>query len=30
MNPNLLRPMVENYDELANALTGTEWARYLD
>jgi LPS sulfotransferase NodH len=30
MNPNLLRPMVENYDELASALTGTEWEHYLD
>jgi LPS sulfotransferase NodH len=30
MNPNRLRPMVENYDELADALTGTEWERYLD
>jgi LPS sulfotransferase NodH len=30
MNPNDLRPMVENYDELAAALSGTEFERYLD
>jgi hypothetical protein len=30
MNPNDLRPMVENYDELADALAGTEFAKYLD
>lgn len=30
MNPNDLRPMVENYDELAAALAGTEFAKYLD
>lgn len=30
MNPNELRPMVENYDELAAALAGTEFERYLD
>lgn len=30
MNPHELRPMVENYDELAAALAGTEFARYLD
>lgn len=30
MNPNNLRPMVENYDELAAALAGTEFERYLD
>lgn len=30
MNPSHLRPMVENYDELANALKGTEFERFLD
>ncbi len=30
MNPNDLRPMVRNYDELAAALAGTEFARFLD
>ncbi|MGH8495927.1 MAG: hypothetical protein ACREVN_07300 [Gammaproteobacteria bacterium] len=30
MNPNDLRPMVENYDELADALAGTEFEKYLD
>jgi LPS sulfotransferase NodH len=30
MNPNDLRPMVDNYDELADALAGTEFAKYLD
>ncbi|MEX2123284.1 MAG: sulfotransferase [Woeseia sp.] len=30
INPNDLRPMVENYDELAAALAGTEFAKYLD
>lgn len=30
MNPNKLRPMVENYDELARALAGTEFESYLD
>jgi LPS sulfotransferase NodH len=29
-NPGNLRPMVENYDELAAALKGTEFERYLD
>jgi LPS sulfotransferase NodH len=30
MNPHELRPMVKNYDELAAALAGTEFERYLD
>lgn len=30
MNPNDLRPMVTNYDELAAALAGTEFERHLD
>jgi LPS sulfotransferase NodH len=30
MNPHDLRPMVENYEELAAALAGTEFERYLD
>lgn len=30
MNPSNLRPMVENYDELAAALRGTEFERFLD
>lgn len=30
MNPHDLRPMVENYEELATALAGTEFERYLD
>ena len=30
MNPDDLRPMVENYDELAAALAGTEFERFLD
>jgi hypothetical protein len=30
MNPHDLRPMVSNYDELAAALAGTEFERYLD
>jgi LPS sulfotransferase NodH len=30
MNPDELRPMVENYDELAAALSGTEFERFLD
>lgn len=30
LNPTTLRPMVENYDELAEALTGTEFERFLD
>jgi LPS sulfotransferase NodH len=30
MNPDELRPMVTNYDELAAALAGTEFERFLD
>ena len=30
INPNRLRPMVKNYDELADALAGTEFEKYLD
>jgi LPS sulfotransferase NodH len=30
INPGDLRPMVENYDELADALKGTEFERFLD
>jgi LPS sulfotransferase NodH len=30
INPNSLRPMVKNYDELAAALAETEFAKYLD
>ena len=30
INPNTLRPMVKNYDELAAALAGTEFEKYLD
>jgi LPS sulfotransferase NodH len=30
INPSNLRPMVENYDELAAALKGTEFERFLD
>jgi LPS sulfotransferase NodH len=30
MNPDDLRPMVKNYDELAAALAGTEFERFLD
>jgi LPS sulfotransferase NodH len=30
INPNSLRPMVKNYDELAEALAGTEFEKYLD
>jgi LPS sulfotransferase NodH len=30
MNPDELRPMVKNYDELAAALAGTEFERFLD
>jgi LPS sulfotransferase NodH len=30
MNPNRLRPMVANYDQLAEALAGTDFERYLD
>jgi LPS sulfotransferase NodH len=30
MNPSDLRPMVENYEEVAEALKGTEFERFLD
>jgi hypothetical protein len=30
MNPDELQQMMENYDELAEALAGTEFERFLD
>lgn len=30
INPSNLRPMVKNYDDLADALAGTEFEKYLD